>query len=173
MRRFVLLAALLVAPAGCGSGSTTVPTGAIAVVGDRAVPLRALDGQLAQSRRAYAARGQAFPNPGTAAYRRLRDNAVRLVVDRTRLELAAQKLGIAIRPAQVDARLRQIEQTAFGGNEARYRARLRALGMTDADVRRATRDELLVAAVEKAKPSALEKPLSVSYAKGFAPAAGG
>jgi hypothetical protein len=170
MRRFVLLAALLAAAAGCGQGGTTVPPGAIAVVGDRAVPRSALDAQLAQSRRAYAARGQAFPKLGTAAYRSLQDNAVRLVVDRTRLELAAQKLGITIRPLQVDARLRQLEQNAFGGSKARYRARLRATGMTDADVRRATRDELLAAAVEKAKPSALEKPLSVSYANGFAPA---
>ena len=55
-----------------------------------------------------------------------------------------------IRPAQVDARLRRFKRTAFGGSEARYRARLRAIGMTDADVRRATRDELLVAALQRA-----------------------
>lgn len=169
MRRFALLAALVVVAAGCGHDHATVPPDAVAVVGDRPVPQSALDDQLAQSRRAYAARGQAFPEPGTASYRRLQDNAVRLLVDRTRLELVAQKLGIVIRPTQVDARLRRFKQTAFGGSAARYRARLRAIGMTDADVRRATRDQLLVAALEKTDPSALEKPLSVSYAKGFAP----
>jgi hypothetical protein len=173
VKRVALLAALVVAAAGCGHGGTTVPAGAIAVVGDRPVPRSALDAQLAQTRRAYAARGQAFPPPGTDAYRTLRDNAVRLVVDRTRLGLVAQKLGIVIGPAQVDARLRRFEQTEFGGSEARYRARLRAVGMTVADLRRAARDELLVDAVEKADPSALEKPLSISYAKGLAPAAGG
>jgi hypothetical protein len=45
--------------------------------------------------------------------------------------------------------------------------------MTDADVRRAARDELLVTAVRRASPSALEKLLPVSYATGFAPAANG
>lgn len=173
MSRLALAAVLLLAAAGCGHDGAAVPAGAIAVVGDRPVPASALDAQLAQSRRAYAARGQMFPKAGTDAYRRLRDNAVRLLVDRTQLELAAQKLGIAIGRAQVDARLRRLEQTSFGGSEARYRARLRAVGMTEADMRRAIRDELLVAALEQAKSSSLEKPLSVSYAKGFAPAAGG
>lgn len=173
MRQVVPLAALLVVAAGCGHDRATVPPGAIAVVGDRPVPRSALYTQLAQSRRSYAARGQAFPKPGTEAHRRLQDNAVRVLVDRTRLELAAQKVGIVIRPAQVDARLRRFKRTAFGGSEARYRARLRAIGMTDADVRRATRDELLVAALQRADPSALEKLLPVSYATGFAPAATG
>jgi hypothetical protein len=45
--------------------------------------------------------------------------------------------------------------------------------MTNADVRRATRDELLVAALQRANPSALEKVLPVSYATGLAPAANG
>jgi hypothetical protein len=173
MKRFALLAALVVVAAGCGHDRATVPPDAVALVGDRPVLRSSLDDQLGQSRRAYATRGQTFPKPGTDAYRRLQDNAVRLLVDRTRLELAAQKLGIAIRPAQVDARLRRFKQAAFGGSEARYRARLRATGMTDADLRRATRDELLVAALEKTDPSALEKPSSVSYGKGFAPAANG
>ena len=97
MRRVAPLAALLVVAAGCGHDQCDrVPPGAIAVVGDRPVPRSALDAQIAQSRRAYAARGQAFPKPGTEAYRRLEDNAVRLLVDRTRLDLAAQKLGIVI-----------------------------------------------------------------------------
>jgi hypothetical protein len=172
VKRISALVALLLAAAGCGGG-TAVPAGAVALVGDRPVPRSALDAQLAQTRRAYSARGQVFPKPGTEAYRRLQDNAVRLVVDRTRLELVAQALAIAVGPARVDARLRQFKRTEFGGSEARYRARLRAVGMTDAELRRATRDELLVDAVEKADPSALKKPLSVSYAKGFAPAADG
>ena len=173
MRRFALLGALLVVAAGCGHDSATVPAGAIALVGGRPVPRSALDAQLAQSRRAYAGRGQAFPRTGTASYRRLQENAVRLVVDRTRLEVAAQKLGIVIRPGQVGARLRRFKQAAFGGSEARYRARLRATGMTDADMRRAIRDELLITALEQTDPAALQKPLSISYAKGFDPAADG
>lgn len=169
MKRVALLATVVVVAAGCGHDSATVPAGAIALVGGRPVPRSALDTVLAQSRRAYAAHGQAFPKQGTDAYRKLQDNAVRLLVDRTRLELAAQKLGIVIRPAQVDARLRRLKQSAFGGSEVRYRARLRATGMTDDNLRQAIRDDLLVTALQKADPSVLKKPLSVSYAKGFAP----
>ena len=43
--------------------------------------------------------------------------------------------------------------------------RLRASGLTDADVRRATRDELLVAALQRADPSALEKRLTGSLTR--------
>jgi hypothetical protein len=142
-----------------------VPPGAIAVVGGKAVPRAALEAELARSRRAYQARGQAFPARGTAAHRRLQDAAVRLLVDRARLEVEAQRAGIVIPDARVDASLRRFRETAFGGDEARYRAQLAMTGMTDADAREAIRIQLLADALRGRQI----RPPAVVYAPGFEP----
>ena len=166
----MLALVLIVAAAGCGGGGSSVPDSAIAVVADETVPVAAFDAQMAQTRRAYRAQGRPFPAQGSASYERLKAGAVRLLVERTQLELVARKHGIEIQPAQVERRLRSFKQTTFAGSEARYRARLRLVGMTGAEVRRALRVELLVAALKRADPAALKTRLPVVYAKEFAPA---
>jgi parvulin-like peptidyl-prolyl isomerase len=75
---------------------------------------------------------------------------VRLLVERAQLEQKAPGLGVNIDDSLVAARLLQLKRDAFGGSDARYRARLREERMTDADVRSALRAELLSAAVYQA-----------------------
>lgn len=165
MRRLLVFSVLALVATGCGGGTRSVPPSAIAVVGDRAVPRAAFDAELARARRAYAARGQAFPAPGTPAYERVKDAVVRLLVDRARLEVEAQHAGVVIPAAKVEARLRRLERTTFGGDEARYRTQLRRTGLTEADVRAAIRTELLADALRGVD---VEAP-SVAYARGFEP----
>jgi hypothetical protein len=153
----------VVALAGCGHSAETVPAGAIAVVGDRTIPRAALDAELTRARRAYAARGQAFPARGTPAYERIKEAAVRFLVDRARLELEAQHAGVVISATKVDARLRRLKRTTFGGDETRYRAQLRTTGMTDSEVREAIRAQLLVAALRGKRTTSPQ----VAYAPGF------
>jgi parvulin-like peptidyl-prolyl isomerase len=168
---FIGVLALLV---GCGESPTVVPATAIAVVGDRAIPRADFDAQMSQARRVFRAQGKPFPSPGTPEYERLKDTAVRLLVERMQMTVAARRLGILPRvTSQVAPALRRFKQTTLGGSEARYRERLRQTGMTDRDVREAITDQLLASALKRAKASPLRKPLSVSYAKGFAPAADG
>jgi hypothetical protein len=167
VRRLAPLLAV-VALAGCGHSAETVPSGAIALVGDRTIPRAAFEAELTRARRAYAARGQAFPARGTPAYEQLKDAAVSLLVDRARLELEAQHAGVVIPATKVEARLRRLKRTTFGGDEARYRAQLRRAGMTDADVREAIRTQLLVAAL----PGKRTRPARVVYARGFEPTGG-
>jgi hypothetical protein len=167
MRRLAVLALVLLV-AGCGQHMRKVPPGAIAVVGDQPISRADLDGELARAKRAYAARGQAFPKQGTDAYRRLQDSAVALLVDRARLEIEARHGRIAIDPVQVEARLRRFEQTTFGGNKQRFREQLRRSGMTEADVRTAIRTELLADALHGMHTT----PPNVTYAPGFEPAGG-
>jgi hypothetical protein len=169
VRRLALLGALVLV-AGCGGNHTAVPATAIAVVGDTPIPRADLDAQLGQARRVFRAQGKPFPAPGTPEYGRLEDTAVRLLVERKQMSLAARRLGILPRVMnQVEPALRRFKQTTLGGSEARYRERLRQTGMTDEDVREAITDQLLVSALKRAKALPLEKPLAVSYAKGFAP----
>ncbi len=68
--------------------------------------------------------------------------------------------------AQVEARLRRIKQSAFGGDEGRYRAQLLRTGTTDAVVREAIRIAMLSDALAGKDPKAPR----VKYAEGFEPA---
>ena len=164
-----LLAALVLV--GCGN-EAGVPPSAIAVVCGRQISRAALAAQIDHARRSYEAAGRPFPAPGTAAYEHLRAITVRLLVERAELDIEADRLGIAITPAQVDARLGRFKQSAFHGSERLYRQRLREQRTTDAEVRAGIRDELLAAALRKAGAE-VPKPLNVRYAKGFAPTDGG
>jgi SurA-like N-terminal domain len=152
VRRLAPLVAAL-ALAGCGGHERPVPPGAIAVVGNRPVTRAAFDHELSRAHRAD-------PTAPCA-----RETVVRLLVDRARLEVEAGEEGIEIPPAVLDARLRRLKQTTFGGDEARYRAQLRRAGMTEADVRTAIRTQLLAAALRGRHP----KPPKVVYAQGFEP----
>ncbi len=150
--RLLLAPLALVSPlaAGCGHDAPSVPKGAIAVVGDRTIARSQFDTLMAQARQSYVARGRSFPAEGTKAYEALKRVAVRLLVERAELEQEARDLGVEVDEAQVEARLRQLKDDSFGGSDKRYRARLRAAGMTDDQVRSALRAQILAAAVEQA-----------------------
>jgi len=170
VRWWALVLAVLAVAAGCG-GEAEVPPSAIAIVGDRTVSRAAFAAQIDQARRSYDVSGRDFPAPGTPAYERLKEIAVRLLVERAELDIAADRLGIAITPAQIEARLARFKRGAFGGRESLYRKRLREQRTTDAEVRAGIRDELLAAAVRKAGAGPAEA--KVRYANGFAPSDGG
>lgn len=189
MRALLPLVVVASLVGGCGGQKTAhVPASAIAVVGGRTITRDAYDAEIARSRRAYAAQHRRFPAAGTTAYAQLRAAAVRLLVERSQLEQEAPGLGVTVDDAQVDARRRLLIDTTFGGDEARYRARLRAQVMTDGDVRSALRAQLLsqrvfAAVTANVKPKTAEArreafdrwlegvrtKLVPTYAKGFAP----
>ena len=154
MRSLRLLVAplLLASPfaAGCGHDSPAVPASAIAVVGDRTIARSEFDALMAQSKDSYRRSGRTFPAPGTPAYGALKDSAVRLLVERAELEQKAPGLGVTIDDGQVENQRKLLIEQTFGGSEATYRARLRAVGMTDAQVRDALRAQLLSEAVFQA-----------------------
>jgi len=150
--RFLLapLALASALAAGCGHDTLSVPKAAIAVVGDRTITRAQFDELMSQARQSYAGRGRPFPAAGTRAYAELKAIAVRLLVERTELEQKAPGLGVTIAGSQVEARRRLLIEDTFGGDDDRYRARLRAERMTDAQVRSALRAQLLSEAVFQA-----------------------
>jgi SurA N-terminal domain len=164
-----LLAVL--ALAGCGD-KAGVPPSAVAVVGGRQISRAAFTAQIDQARRSYETAGRTFPAPGTPAYEHLKAIAVRLLVERAELDIEADRLGIAITPAQIEARLGRFKQSAFRGSEQLYRRRLREQRTTDAEVRAGIRDELLAAALRKAGAE-VPRGMKVRYAPGFAPSDSG
>jgi hypothetical protein len=136
--------------AGCGHDPPSVPKTAIAVVGDRTIARAAFNELMTQARQSYVRQGRRFPAAGTTAYAELKAIAVRLLVERAELEQKAPGLGVTIEDSQVDGRRKLLIEESFGGDDDRYRARLREERMTDAQVRSALRAQLLSTAVFQA-----------------------
>jgi foldase protein PrsA len=131
--------------AGCGGSSSppSVPADGVAVVGDQTITKADYALLLAQAKRTYAAQKRSFPKLGSSAYKSLQDQAVAYLVQQSEFEQRAKDLGINVTDAQVNARLDQIKQQYFGGSNAKYKAQLEQQGLTESDVRKQIRIQLL------------------------------
>jgi len=133
--RFLPLSALLVVvliAAGCGGGGTkSVPSNAVAVVGGDAITKAEFNTLMDGTKSAYLARKTAFPKAGTTQYKALQDQTMKYLVQQDELSQKAKALGIVITEKDVDARIKQIKQQYFGGNEAKYQQQLKAQGLTE------------------------------------------
>jgi hypothetical protein len=93
-----LTAALL---AGCGgSGDTTV-----AHVGGEAITQKQLDAVVAHFRSEFLREGKTFPDEKSAAFKPERNQLLGLLVYRTELRQAADRLGVKVSDAEVSKRL--------------------------------------------------------------------
>jgi hypothetical protein len=142
MRRLLLLA-LLAASVAAGTAraeAPAVPPGAVAVVAGESVTRARLDELLVSARRSLGAR---FPARGTSAHRRIRDDAVRFLVDWAQIRQQAGALGIDVTPAQVSARVAVIKQAYFRGSERLYKQELARQGLTAGQARANVRRQLI------------------------------
>jgi parvulin-like peptidyl-prolyl isomerase len=138
----IALVALLLA--GCGGGeSDDVPNDAIAIVGGREIPKRDFDSLIAQAKRSYEAQKRDFPKTGTAQYTTLKNQAVQFLVQRTQFELKADDLDIDVSSAEVTKRLGEIKKQYFGGSEKRYKQQLKQQGLTEDQVKKDIRAQLI------------------------------
>ncbi len=55
-------------------------------------------------------------------------------------------MGIVVTPQQVETRLAQIKKQYFSGSEAKYKAQLKKVNLTDAQVREDMRQQLIAEA---------------------------
>jgi parvulin-like peptidyl-prolyl isomerase len=140
----VLLVPLTVFASACGGGEDeSVPSDAVAVVGDEDVPKSEFDALIAQARSSYEKQKREFPKAGTPEYATLKNQAVAFLVQRAQFEQQADELGVEISDKQVDARLKQIKKQYFGGDQKRYDAQLKEQGLNEQQVRRDIRAQLL------------------------------
>jgi parvulin-like peptidyl-prolyl isomerase len=146
----ILLALIAFVVAGCGGeDDESVPADAIAVVGDVEVPKSEFDVLLGQARRSYKAQKREFPKAGTPEYATLKNQAVAFLVQRAQFEQQAEELDVEVSDEQVDKRLEQTKEQYFGGDEKRYQAQLKEQGLTEEQVRRDLRAQLLQEALFK------------------------
>ena len=166
---FVLVTALGLAAAGCGSGgddsaktepgnteptvSTDVPADAIALVGGEKILKSEFDALIAQAKTSYESQQQEFPAAGTPEYEALKNQAVQYLVSRAEFAQEAEALGVVITDADVDKRLEELKQQYFGGDQAQFDTQLEEQGLTldqvTADVRAQIVSEKLFEAVTK------------------------
>ena len=145
--RFLLLIlfALVLLAAGCGGddGPETVPGDAIAVVDGNAIAKTEFDGLISQAKKSYTAQKKDFPKVGTAEYNVLKNQAVQFLVQRAQFEQKADELDVEVTDKQIEDRLKQIKKQYFGGDQKRYEQQLKQQGLTDEQVRRDVRAQLV------------------------------
>jgi parvulin-like peptidyl-prolyl isomerase len=143
--RIVLLLALLVLPAAAcgGDDDENVPGDAIAVVDGNSIAKTEFDGLISQAKRSYEAQKRPFPKVGTSEYNVLKNQAVQFLVQRAQFEQKAEELDVEVSDKQVEDRLKQIKKQYFAGNQKRYEQQLKQQGLTDEQVRRDIRAQLI------------------------------
>ena len=143
-RPIILLCALVsLALAGCGGGSDEVPTDAVAVVDGQEIAKTDFESLLEQARTSYKNQKRDFPKAGSQEYQTLKNQIVQFLVQREQFEQEADALDVEITDKQVDARLAQIQKQYFGGDKAKYEKQLKEQGLSDEQVRKDVRAQIV------------------------------
>jgi parvulin-like peptidyl-prolyl isomerase len=156
-RAFLLVSlALGLVIAGCGGGGSdssaptttttakeTVPPGDIAVVGGAGIPKNEFDSLLEQAKRSYASQKKKFPQAGSPEYQAIKSQATQLLVQLEEFTQGAKDLGIEVTDGDVSKRLDDVKQQYFGGSQKKYLAQLKKQGLTEGDVLRQLRLQVL------------------------------
>jgi parvulin-like peptidyl-prolyl isomerase len=143
-RLIILFCALVsLVLAGCGSGSDDVPADAVAVVDGQEIAKSEYDALIEQARKSYKNQKREFPKAGSQEFQTLKNQAVQFLIQRTQFEQEAEDLDVEVTEKQVDARLAQIQKQYFGGDEKKYEAQLKEQGLSDAQVRRDIRAQVV------------------------------
>ncbi len=127
--------------------SPDVPADAIAVVAGTPVWKSAYERLFEQAKKAYEAQGREFPVAGTPEYEELKQQAVEVLVQRVEFALEAEQLGLEVTDSEISAKLTELKDQYFQGDEEAYQAELETLGLTEEDVRADIRANLVSEAI--------------------------
>lgn len=150
----VLVASVsLLSACGGGGGGTDrevvngneeqVPENAIAVVAEAPILRAEFDRYFRQAEAAYESQGRDFPAAGTPEYEALKLRTVDLLVARVEFANEAELLGVTVTDADVAARLQELKDQFYQGDEAKYQQELEKVGITEADIEIDLRANLL------------------------------
>jgi parvulin-like peptidyl-prolyl isomerase len=154
-----LAALLLLLAAGCGSSAKrTLPADGVVLVGDQVVTKGDLAKLMYETRAEYAEQGNAFPRPGSAAYKVLQDQSLKSLIQSSELDQSAAGMKLKITQAQVDAEVRDLLKRSFDNDSDKLKAELASRGLTQADLRKRARQLV----VEDAIRAKLTRSVSVS-----------
>jgi len=140
----VLLVALVALVAGCGgSGGASLKSKDVAVVGSEHVSKADFDSLITQASQSFKQQGRPFPKAGTTDYATIRNQAVTLLVQQKEREQKADGLGVKVSDKDVEKRLVAIKKQYFKGSEKSYKQQLKKQGLTDEQVRRDVKAQLV------------------------------
>jgi parvulin-like peptidyl-prolyl isomerase len=143
----VLVAALL---AGCGGGSSeSLDSGDVAVVGSQHIEKTSFDELMEQACRSFQSQKRKCPKAGTADYSTIKNQAITLLVQQAERQEKADDMDVKVADKDVEARLTQIKKQYFQGSEKKYQQQLKKQGLSDEQVRRDIRTQLLSEAIFK------------------------
>ena len=143
----VVLGALAFALVGCGGSddksSEDVPDDAVALVGDRG-------GHQGAVRRAdrtgEGERGAAeahLPEGRHAEYKNLQNQGLEYLIRRAEFEQKAKDMDVEVTDKQVNERLEQLKKQFYGGDDKKFKASLKKLLLTEDQVKKDVRAQLL------------------------------
>jgi peptidyl-prolyl cis-trans isomerase C len=137
--------ALLVA--GCGgsedNSSEDVPDDAVALVGDQEISKSQFDSLIAQARASAKQQKRTFPKTGTPEFKNLQNQGLEYLIRRAEFEQKAEDLDVEVSEKQVDERLEQLKKQFYSGNDKKFRDSLKKLLLTEEQVKRDVRAQLL------------------------------
>ena len=98
---------------------------------------------ISQAKKCYKNQKREFPTAGSQEFQTLKNQVVQFLVQREQFEQEAAALDVEITDKQVDARLEQIQKQYFGGDKQKYAKQLKEQGLTEAQVRKDIRSQIV------------------------------
>jgi parvulin-like peptidyl-prolyl isomerase len=139
--------ALTLALVGCGGSdsksSDDVPDNAVAVVGDQEISKEQFDALISQAKASAKQQKRTFPKAGTPEYDNLKQQGLEYLIRRAEFEQKADDMDVEITDKQVDERLGQLKKQFYGGDDKKFKASLKKLLLTEDQVRKDVRAQLL------------------------------
>jgi parvulin-like peptidyl-prolyl isomerase len=138
----VLLAVALVAGCG-GGGGASLDKADVAVVGSQHIDKTRFDALMNQAKQSFKSQGRKFPKPGSQDYVTIKNQALTLLVQQAEREEKAKDMGVEVSDKDVEKRLQQIKKQYFGGSQKRYEQQLKKQGLSDEQVKRDIKAQLI------------------------------
>jgi parvulin-like peptidyl-prolyl isomerase len=140
-----LFGALLLA--GCGgsddNSSEDVPDDAVALVGDQEISKAQFDALIAQAEASAQQQKRPFPKTGSPEYKNLQNQGLEYLIRRSEFEQKAEEMDVEVSDKQVDERLEQLKKQFYGGEDKKFRDSLKKLKLTEEQVKKDVRAQLL------------------------------
>jgi parvulin-like peptidyl-prolyl isomerase len=142
-----VLGALTLALVGCGgsdsNSSEDVPDDAVALVGDQEISKEQFDALIAQAQASAKQQKRSFPKAGTPEYDNLKQQGLEYLIRREEFEQKAEDMDVKVSDKQVDERLEQLKKQFYGGDDKKFKDSLKKLLLTEDQVRKDVRAQLL------------------------------